>query len=201
MAQNNKNDELFSINIGYGQNFYAIDVFSNASKKYAQSMQKGFVCDFSYINRLAYRLELGLENSTFISSGNHQYGKDIFITNFLSFHTGFVMINQENKRLSLSTGPGFMLLRDIGTIFGKPRDVKGFTVGWKFSLNGYYFFNKNIGISYGGSIILSSLENIRINYHNEIFKYQLNNPYTDDYSSIFGNLARLNLSIGICYKL
>jgi len=117
---------------------------------------------------------------------------DNLLTTYIAPQCGMIIPLAKVFDLSWNGGFGGMWLKNNSTVYGKPRILKGGSVGANLSLRGIFNITKNFGLSLEVMGILASLNKANVDYHDEVV--QVN--YVPSLK-----LNQLNFSLGLKISL
>jgi len=105
-------------------------------------------------------------------SQNKLTSSDKLLTTYIGPQLGMNIPVAESFDIGWNVGLGGMWLKNNGTVFEKPRVLKGGTVGANLNVRGVYNFTKNIGISAEVMGLAASLGSARVGYHDQNLKVE-----------------------------
>jgi len=118
---------------------------------------------------------VGLMYSGYTSKGNYIASEtskltssDNILTTYIAPQFGMNIPLAKVFDLGWNGGFGGMLLKNNGTVYGKPRILKGSAFGVNLGVRGVFNINKYFGISAEVMAIAAQLNKAKVDYHNEV---------------------------------
>ena len=156
------------------------DGLTSPSADYAKKLSSGG----SWNAQAYFRTKMfivGLMYSGFTTSGsyvasleesqNQLTSSDKLLTTYIAPQLG-MNIPVKSFDIGWNLGLGGMWLKNNGTVFEKPRILKGSTIGANLNVRGVYNFTKNLGLSMEVMGVAASIGSARVNYHDQNLKVE-----------------------------